>query len=395
MSTENNVASDGSVVNTGKGSGGLKQVAAGSPSPWSMVRNAANALGGLFPEPDNYQGKYGNLSAGLDSAYDGASDAVMAINPMVGGIMKLGALGTKALHSMGVGTDAMTKTDAFMDSSFMALTPFGLINALGAKKSDTMEADTQTLALGGDSYSGAADDVMDAAEKSGKKYGLFSRKALGRANDEMATAGRLQNNMASIMNQNKMLMDALANQQDMNNQQYQNMMNGTDWSAMPMSAKKGGILPSQYQIAHRVAYNHRKQQAKQEPIEYVPVIDTIDMFQNGGQMSLLPEGALHKDKHHIEEVRDDLKGEITHKGIPVVTIAKDGQQVEQVAEIEHSEWILSADLTEKVEKLRDKYNESDDSQEKLEFAIEAGKLIAEEMMENTDDRVGLIKQIKV
>lgn len=66
-----------------------------------------------------------------------------------------------------------------------------------------------------------------------------------------------------------------------------------------------------------------------------------------------------------------------------------------MAEIEHSEWILSADLTEKVEKLRDKYNESDDSQEKLEFAIEAGKLIAEEMMENTDDRVGLIKQIKV
>lgn len=107
-----------------------------------MVGNAANALGGLFPEPDNYQGKYGNLSAGLDSAYDSASDAVMAINPMVGGIMKLGALGTKALHSMGVGTDAMTKTDAFMDSSFMALTPFGLINALGAKKSDTMEADT-------------------------------------------------------------------------------------------------------------------------------------------------------------------------------------------------------------------------------------------------------------
>ena len=391
----NNVK-EGSVVNPNSGNGGgLKQTAASPGAIWGTVGNAANALGGLFPEPDNYQGTYGNLSAGMDSAYDGVSDAVMKINPMVGGIMKLGALGTKALHSMGVGTDAMTRTDAIMDSSFMALTPFGLINALGAKKSDTMEADTQTLALGGDSYSGAADDVMDAAEKSGKKYGLFSRKALGRANDEMAAAGRLQNNMASIMNQNKMLMDALANQQDMNNQQYQNMMNGTDWQAMPMSAKKGGILPSQYQIAHRVAYNHKKQHTKQEPIEYVPVIDTIDMFQNGGQMSLLPEGALHKDKHHIEEVRDDLKGEITHKGIPVVTIAKDGQQVEQVAEIEHSEWILSADLTEKVEKLRDKYNESDDSQEKQEFAIEAGKLIAEEMMENTDDRVGLIKQIKV
>lgn len=394
MSTENNAATNGSVGGIGKG-GGLKQTAASPGAIWGTVGNAANALGGLFPEPDNYQGRYGNLSAGLDAGYNGVADAVGQINPMAGGIMKLGALGAKALHSMGVGTSGMTKTDAFMDSSFMALTPFGLINALGAKKSDTMEADTQTLALGGDSYSGAADDVMDAAEKSGKKYGLFSRKALSRANDEMAAAGRLQNNMASIMNQNKMLIDALANQQDMNNQQYQNMMNGTDWSAMPMSAKKGGILPSQYQIAHRVAYNHRKQHTKQEPIEYVPVIDTIDIFQNGGQMSLLPEGALHKDKHHIEEVRDDLKGEITHKGIPVVTIAKDGQQVEQVAEIEHSEWILSADLTEKVEKLRDKYNESDDAQKKQEFAIEAGKLIAEEMMENTDDRVGLIKQIKV
>lgn len=394
MSTENNAA-NGRAVSTNKGSDGLKQTAASPGAIWGTIGNAANALGGLFPEPDNYQGRYGNLSAGLDAGYNGVADAVGQINPIAGGIMKLGALGTKALHSMGVGTSGMTRTDAFMDSSFMALTPFGLINALGAKKSDTMEADTQTLALGGDSYSGAADDVMDASEKSGKKYGMFSRKALGRANDEMAAAGRLQNNMASIMNKNKMLMDALANQQDMNNQQYQNMMNGTDWSAMPMSAKKGGILPSQYQIAHRVAYNHRKQHAKQEPIEYVPVIDTIDMFQNGGQMSLLPEGALHKDKHHIEEVRDDLKGEITHKGIPVVTIAKDGQQVEQVAEIEHSEWILSADLTEKVEKLRDKYNESDDAQEKQEFAIEAGKLIAEEMMENTDDRVGLIKQIKV
>lgn len=141
MSTENNAAS-GRVVGTGKGSDGLKQTAASPGAIWGTVGNAANALGGLFPESDNYQGKYGNLSAGMDSAYDGVSDAVMKINPMVGGIMKLGALGTKALHSMGVGTSGMTRTDAFLDSSFMALTPFGLINALGAKKSDTMEADT-------------------------------------------------------------------------------------------------------------------------------------------------------------------------------------------------------------------------------------------------------------
>lgn len=523
------------------GSSGAKQSPSGMPSPWSIVGGAADAVGGIFPEADNYKGKYGNLSAGADAAYDSISSAVMQINPMVGGIMKLGALGTKALHAAGVGTDGMcvcagtvvytasgkpkaierlsrndgvigwcertdkvavqeityihgtsrkqcvrmelddgkvlrcsfdhpvlsrgtqeeysfsaactlspgdkvrvicdgdptcarltearvvsvdpigvqevynlsvgpdhtyvangiithnTKKDAIMDSSFMALTPWGLANAIGARKSDTMDVDKETLALGGDSYSGAADAVNDASQLSGKKYGLFSRKEMNAANRQMADAGRMQNNMGTIVNRNKMMMDALVNQQDMNNQQYLNMMNGMDWSNMALSAKNGGILPSAYQIAHRVAYRHKwkKQQAIPEFVPQMISDQQVDMFQNGGQMSLLPEGALHKDKHHIEEVRDDLKGEITHKGIPVVTIAKDGKQVEQVAEIEHSEWILSADLTDKIEKLRDQYNESDDAQEKQEFAIEAGKLISDEIMENTDDRVGLIKKIKV
>ena len=261
-----------------------------------------------------------------------------------------------------------------------------------------MEVDEDTLARGGNSYTGASDYVVQTARKSGGKYGsIFGQKGLREANQALANAGRLQNNMASIVEENKMLADSIVNQQDMNNQQYFNMMNGVDWSNSVLSTKKGGILPSAYQIAHRVAYKHKKREEQVLP-EFVPQMisdQLIDMFQKGGQMSLLPEGALHKDKHHIEEVRDDLKGEITHKGIPVVTIAKDGKQVEQVAEIEHSEWILSADLTDKIEKLRDQYNNSDDPQEKQEYAIEAGQLISDEIMENTDDRVGLIKKIKV
>lgn len=48
MSTENNAAS-GRVVSTGKGSDGLKQTAASPGAIWGTVGNAANALGGLFP----------------------------------------------------------------------------------------------------------------------------------------------------------------------------------------------------------------------------------------------------------------------------------------------------------------------------------------------------------
>lgn len=75
MSTENNAATNGSVGGIGKG-GGLKQTAASPGAIWGTVGNAANALGGLFPEPDNYQGRYGNLSAGLDAGYNGVADAV-------------------------------------------------------------------------------------------------------------------------------------------------------------------------------------------------------------------------------------------------------------------------------------------------------------------------------
>lgn len=90
--------------------------------------------------------------------------------------------------------------------------------------------------------------------------------------------------MAAIVNKNKMLMDALANQQDMNNQQYLNTMNGMDWSNMALSAKNGGILPSAYQIAHRVAYRHKRMERQAIP-EFVPQMisdQQVDMFQNGG-----------------------------------------------------------------------------------------------------------------
>jgi hypothetical protein len=52
------------------------------------------------------------------------------------------------------------------------------------------------------------------------------------------------------------------------------------------------------------------------------------MFKEGGQLNVIPEGALHAHKHNLEEINDDLKGNITHKGIPVVSIDENGN-VEQ------------------------------------------------------------------
>lgn len=90
------------------------------------------------------------------------------------------------------------------------------------------------------------------------------------------------------------------------------------------------------------------------------------------QKNIIPEGALHKNKHHMEHTEG-----LTQKGIPVVD--NDG---EQQAEIELDEIIFTLEVTKKLEEL---YKDGSD-----EAAIEAGKLLVKEILFNTDDRTGLI-----
>ena len=98
-------------------------------------------------------------------------------------------------------------------------------------------------------------------------------------------------------------------------------------------------------------------------------------------MNVIPEGSLHARLHHMENA-DNL----TKKGIPVVD-----NEGNQQAEIEHSEIIFTKEVTEKLEELYKKFKSDEyTNKEKEEFAIEAGKLLSKEIIENTDDRVGLI-----
>ena len=60
----------------------------------------------------------------------------------------------------------------------------------------------------------------------------------------------------------------------------------------------------------------------------------------------------------------------------------------QHAEIERSEIIFNLETTKKLESLREQYNKSEDKSEKDDLAIEAGKLLAQQIMENTIDNTG-------
>ena len=109
-------------------------------------------------------------------------------------------------------------------------------------------------------------------------------------------------------------------------------------------------------------------------------------LQNGGVVgidsNILPEGALHARKNNLAELNPELE-DATKKGIPVMA-AEGGEIGEQVAEIEHSEIIFRLDVTKRLEELR-----KDGSEEAM---IEAGRLIAEELIENTQDNVGMITE---
>lgn len=90
-------------------------------------------------------------------------------------------------------------------------------------------------------------------------------------------------------------------------------------------------------------------------------------FKEGGSFNIIPEGALHARLHHMEDA-DNL----TKKGIPVVD-----NNGEQQAEIERNELILRLSVTKYLEELA---KEGTDK-----AAIEAGKLLVNEILYNTVD----------
>ena len=72
---------------------------------------------------------------------------------------------------------------------------------------------------------------------------------------------------------------------------------------------------------------------------------------------------------------------LTQKGIPVID-----NKGEQQAEIELNEIIFNLEVTKKLEELCEDGSD--------EAAIEAGKLLVQEILFNTNDRTGIIKTLK-
>ena len=404
-----------------------------------IAGQAADTLDNMFFSKQHANDS--GLTKGLNNAYDSISSAAMMFSPVgtgLGGAMKAGKLLGDGLSALGVGTDQMTTTDKILDSSFMKLTPVGLINGIGAKRTQDFSANNDTIEKVGGSYGGSINTINDAVAKANKKYGLFSGGARRKANNLINTARQQQNIMTNISDEYQ---DQLANKSDLAYTRYNTDINGGYQQQYIRAAKQGAIL-NRIQLRKQreggVLSNqlHSKINLETQEVEWKPVIninqktpefkdggelvnnqetiqetnsvwqpninlETIQIMEEGGktdkpkqesdkieetnQKNVIPEGALHAHKHHMENAED-----LTKKGIPVVD-----NKGEQQAEVEKNEIIFSLEVTKQLENLYKRYQEDTNTQqEKDELAIEAGKLLVYEILHNTIDRTGLIKECK-
>lgn len=341
---------------------------------FGLAGNIADVAGSLIPPTEQSA-----LTTGLNQGYDAAANAAMAIpgvGTIIGGAMKVGGMLSDGLTALGVGTDQMTTADKILDSKFLKLTPLGLVNAIGAKKADTITKDNEAFEQVGSSYGGTQSTVDDALTKSGKKYGLLSGGARNRANRQIHNAKMQQSKMSNIADEAQIAFTAsnnplLGTQLQLNGGYQQNTV----------KAGKSGLKMDR-DFAKRVVKLSKGQ--KEKRIQEEVRMEEVAGFKNGGAVNVIPDGALHAHKHHLENV-DEKFEDVTTKGIPVITEEKDGD-IKQHAEVEREEIIFNLEVTKQLEKLMQDGSD--------EAAIEAGKLLVHEILENTVDNTGLLNTVE-
>ena len=340
----------------------------------NVAGGIADVVGSLIPQKEQSA-----LTTGLNQGYDAAANAVSAIpgvGTIIGGAMKVGGMLSDGLTALGVGTDQMTTADKILDSKFLKLTPLGLVNAIGAKKADTITKDNEAFEQVGSSYGGTQSTVDDALTKSGKKYGLLSGGARNRANRQIHNAQMQQSKMSNIADEAQMAFTAS------NNPLLGLQLNG-GYQQNTVKAGKSGLKMDR-DFAKRVVKLSKGKKSKVQKIQEEVRAEEVAGFKNGGSVNVIPDGALHAHKHHLENV-DEKFEEVTTKGIPVITEEKGGD-IKQHAEVEREEIIFNLEVTKQLEKLMQDGSD--------EAAIEAGKLLVYEILENTVDNTGLLNTVE-
>ena len=240
-----------------------------------------------------------------------------------------------------------------------------LFGMFGDRTRDDFDISDEARELASEGYTASLKD-MEAAESMSNKR-LFKKQAR-QANSYISDMKDTERTLADLnrVNTQRKQSDYYQDLQNQNINRYagQNYLNFT--------MGRNGMKLMSIEEARRIVALRKASEESPEKLQNggnIPGIDT----------NLIPDGARHKNLNHLDELNSELK-DVTKKGIPV-TESTDNQQV---AEIEVGEIIFRLEVTEQLEQLM-----KDGSEEAM---IEAGKIIAAELIDNTQDNTGQITE---
>lgn len=225
------------------------------------------------------------------------------------------------------------------------------------KVAEATEMTDETKQLS-NAFAGSVEDISTASSMSGNRY-LFGRSKM--------------NSLINKANRDNKLFTEMS----MTNTQRKSSDYGSDLAQQNINRYAGNTYNS-----NRIGKHGMKLMSVNEIRELLNARKEaeIQAFQNGGVIgvdtNVIAEGKYHAHLNHLEDTGNEG---LTKKGIPVIT-QSEGGEIEQIAEIEKKELIFRLEVTNKLEEL---FKDGSD-----EAMIEAGKLVAEEIIENTQDNSG-------
>ena len=236
------------------------------------------------------------------------------------------------------------------------LPTFGLGALAGKTDSVSMNDETRQMAS---AFGGSVEDIGTAEGMSDGRY-VVGRNKINNLISEAKRQNQLITDIATTNTTRKM----------------------SDYGANIAQQNLNRFAGNNYQNVH-IGQNGLKLMSVDEIRKLLESKRTsIQAFQNGGvigiDVNVIAEGKYHAHRNNLGDVSEDLEG-LTKKGIPVI-VHGEGGEIEQIAEIEKKELIFRLEVTNKLEEL---FKDGSD-----EAMIEAGKLVAIEIMENTQDNSG-------
>lgn len=347
----------------------LGAIASGVGSIMNGIGDQLYSIGGYDKNSANAGAKTtrGAISDAAISSGIPIAMAIGAASKVVDGIMDSTGIRGESISKKDAEKAGISGVDRFINNfnNFLPGNPL----ALGGSKLTDSEKSIEADKLRG-AYTGTLDDIDTAGTYGGRRLSFLS--GLTGATNKMENFINEQNRKNNLLT-NIGRTNTLRKQNDYGldiERQNFKRYNGESYQSTAIG-KQGMKLLSKEELA--IIYSSRK------PVE---TAEQISKFQNGGSI-LIPEGALHAHKHHMEEENPELAEELTKKGIPVIVTDENGE-VEQVAEIEKEEIILEKSLTQQIEELW-----KDGSEEAM---IKAGKIVTETMFKNCDDNANLIER---